>query len=305
MPGLVRDHGAGHLGAATALYTSALALASAAAAAGTATLAAYAGWRTGIGVWAVLDVAAACSWLPLRPSPRGGRPAVRPARPGPPALRPARRGRPALPWRRRPGRGGPAGPWTREVALIAAFFGFQSVQSYTVFGWFPTLLENAGRSAPQAGTLIGLYAVIAVPVYLVAPRLPLPWLRIAILALGLCQAGAYLGLIADPAGLGWLWITLAGVGSGAFAVALRLVADAGARAGSATSVSAAVQGSGYLLAAAGPLLVGLVREMAGSWVPALVLLAMATVISTSSGLGSLRKSGNLRTRGQPQARKPR
>jgi CP family cyanate transporter-like MFS transporter len=298
MPGLVRGHGAGHPGAATALYTSTLALASATAAAGTTALAAHAGWRGAIGAWGILDVAAACTWLPLRQSPKGSGPTV-PEGSGPtmregagPAVLAARRSPPVMLARcRRPGQRRSPGPWSREVALIAAFFGFQSVQSYTVFGWFPTLLENAGTGAPEAGALIGLYAVIAVPVYLVAPRLPPPRLRIAVLALGLGQAGAYLGLIADPVGLAWLWMTLAGMGSGAFAVALRLVADAGARAGSTTSVSAAVQGSGYLLAAAGPLLVGLVRDMTGSWVPCLGLLAAAAVISTSSGLGSLRQAG--------------
>lgn len=263
MPGLVRRHGGQHLGAATALYTTALALASAGAAAGSTALATYAGWRGGIGVWALLNVAAACSWLPLR--------------------RPQERRGP-LP---RPSRGRLPRVWSRRVVLITAFFGFQSVQSYTVFGWFPTLLRDTGTSTPEAGTLIGLYAVVAVPVYLVAPRLPPARLRIAVLGLGLCQIAAYLGLIADPAGPTWLWMTLAGIGSGSFAVALHLIAGAGAGAGSTTSISAAVQGSGYLLAAAGPLLVGLVHGVTCDWAPSLVLLCVAAVISTSSGLGSL------------------
>ena len=266
MPRLVRQHGAGRPGAATALYTAALALASAAAAAGSTAIARQAGWRWGIGAWPFLDVAAAASWLPP-PRPREWR--------GPPRARavPAAGGCPA----------------SRRVALLAAFFGFQSVQSYTVFGWFPTLLRDCGTSAAQASTLVGAYAVVAVPVYLVAPRLAVRRMPAAIVALGLCQVVAYLGLAAGPAGLAWLWMILAGTGSGAFAMALRLIADAGTRAGSATSVSAVVQGSGYLLAAAGPLLVGLVHDVTGGWTGSLALLGVAAVISTASGLASLRR----------------
>ena len=44
---------------------------------------------------------------------------------------------------------------TRLGWAMALFFGLQSLQAYSIFGWFAQLWRDAGYSAEQAGLLVG------------------------------------------------------------------------------------------------------------------------------------------------------
>ena len=94
----------------------------------------------------------------------------------------------------------------------------------------------------------------------------------ALVAIGL------LGLLIWPTVTPLLWVTLVGFGQGGlFALALTLV---GLRSRSDTvtiRLSVFVQGLGYLLAAAGPFLTGLVHDLTGSWAWALAFV-LATIV---------------------------
>ena len=89
----------------------------------------------------------------------------------------------------------------------------------------------------------------------------------------------------------WLWITLAGLGSGAFAVALHLTGAASR----ASAVSAVIQGGGYLLAAAGPLLAGLTYDTTGGWTLPLALLCVAATLSSSAGAAAEAKKPQVKS----------
>jgi CP family cyanate transporter-like MFS transporter len=259
MPVLVRRSFAERVGRASALYTTAL-VGSAAFAAAVAVPLARAigdGWRGGLMVWALPALVALAVWLPqLR---RG--PAPSPA----PADVPAR-GRIRDVTR------------SRVTWSLTLFFALQSLGYYATLAWLPSVFESHGTGSTDAGLLLGLCGVMAVPGALLAPRIaarlrdqrPLVAVLIALNALGMA------GLLAAPAAAPVLWVVLIGLGQGAlFPVALTLIVLRSGAAHVTASLSTHVQSIGYLLAASGPFAIGALHDATGSWtVPVAVLLAV-------------------------------
>jgi len=54
---------------------------------------------------------------------------------------------------------------------MAAFFGLQSLQAYSIFGWFAQVYRDAGFSATTAGLLLGVHHRHQHPAVVPAPRL--------------------------------------------------------------------------------------------------------------------------------------
>ena len=54
---------------------------------------------------------------------------------------------------------------------MALFFGLQSLQAYSVFGWFAQLFRDSGYSATTAGLLVGILAGASIPTSLLVPWL--------------------------------------------------------------------------------------------------------------------------------------
>jgi MFS transporter, CP family, cyanate transporter len=162
---------------------------------------------------------------------------------------------------------------------VTLFMGLQSLCYYATLSWFPTMFRDRGVSAAHAGVLLALMnlgnGVTALALPMLAHRAPdqrrLAAVSVAAMAAGL--AGAVWG----PAGLAAGSMVLLGLGQGA---SLGLgIFYAMARAPdpvSAASLSGFAQGIGYLIASAGPLIIGFVHEATGSWtVPGLILLLVA------------------------------
>lgn len=86
-----------------------------------------------------------------------------------------------------------------------------------------------------------------------------------------------LGLALLPSS--WLVrIVVAGLASGAlFTLALTLITQRSVDAARSASLSAMAQSSGYLVSAAGPIVVGTLHEVTGSWTLPMVLLGVVAV----------------------------
>ena len=87
-----------------------------------------------------------------------------------------------------------------------------------------------------------------------------------------------LGLAAAPGGAA-LWVVLVGLGQGGgISLALTLMALRARDAAHTSELSGMAQSAGYLLAATGPLGLGLAHDVTGTWtVPLLLLVAAAAV----------------------------
>lgn len=243
LPSLVKIHFPDRIGAATAIYTTALAVGTTAAAGLTVPLGEHpgGGWRTGIGSWAVFSAVAALPWLGTLAADR--HPAL--TETATVSLRHLARSRTA---------------WALMV-----FFAMQSWQAYIAFGWFARFLDDHGISHGTAGAMVAVLSAVGIPVSLVVPRFDPRRHRPILAVLGLCYLVAYVGLLVAPAGGAWVWMVLVGVGSGMFPVALTLIGLRARTPATTAALSAFAQSIGYIIAGCGPLLFGALFGATGSW----------------------------------------
>jgi len=277
-------------GAVMGLYSASLNLGAAAGAALTVPLATALGvtWRTALGLWLVLAIAALALWLPVAGTGRAHR------------------------------RSGPlpegTGSWSllREplARQVTAYLGLQSVQFYSVVAWLPTLLADAGVPVPEGGLLLGLSNVVGAAGALVAPaqagrmRTQRPLILVV--------AGSYLvglgGLLLSPGSGTLIWVCAFGLAQGSgFALALTLIVLRSATPLVAARLGGVAQCLGYLLAAAGPSLLGGLHDLTGGWSWPVTLLLVLLVPMTWMGWGAARNAvlgGEDRPLSSPAATSP-
>ncbi len=258
LPPLVKVHFPDRVAAMSALYGAALMGGAAVASVTTVPLSdAFGGWRSGVGLWAILSVAALLPWLALLRhdvhSEIGSQRRL--------SLRDLAHSR--LAW---------------AMLLV---FAAQSAGAYSQFGWFPEILTDSGVSAGYAGTLLGVISAVGIPI-----ALCLPWLMARVgdrpylpLAFAGATAAGWLGVLVAPDSVPWLWSVLLGVGGGAFTWTLTMIARRSRTPAGTTALSVATQGVGYLIAGFGPFGTGLLHDASGGWtLPIVVLIGLAVLI---------------------------
>lgn len=253
MPALIKRDFPQHTGVMMGLYTLSL-TGSAAVAAGLTVPLTHAighGWRGGLGIWAALAAVALLVWLPeVRAA---GSDAVEVV---------TSRGmlRDRIAW------------------MVTLYFGFQSLSFYAVLTWLPTLFEDHGVSDSHAGALLSLCAATQAPVALVTPAIAsrLRDQTSLLVVSVLLTAGGLLALLVAPMAAPYLWVIILGLGQGmSFPLVLTLMVLRTRTPADTQALSSMSQGFGYLIAAGGPLLTGLLHSLTGHWtVPLAVLIAV-------------------------------
>ena len=239
----------------TGAYTMAMIGGGSLAAALTVPVAAATGsWRFGLGVWALLTLAA---MLPVLVLSRR-RPADAPSPVGTvtaPRVRPART---SLGW------------------AMALYFGLQALSGYAIMGFLPQIYRDAGFSAQAAGLLLSAAIAAGMPIAMLMPTLAARRSdqRGLVLVMAACMATAYVGLAVAPRAGAVAWTALIAVGQSAFPLALTMIGLRARTAAGTIALSGFTQGAGYLVAAAGPFVVGVIHAATGGWtVPIGFLLA--------------------------------
>ncbi|WP_165329400.1 MFS transporter [Streptococcus tangpeifui] len=172
--------------------------------------------------------------------------------------------------------------WTNKYALALLIFGgLQSLLFYTEMTWLPTLSQAAGFSASQAGSLLGLYNLVSLPMSLTIPNLVTSqkrqqrtWTMLGFA--GLTFLGIAILLSAPKTYFFW---ALGHVSLGLSVAALfpYMLVSFNLKTTTAQNtarLSGMVQTGGYLLAAIGPFLLGYSQELFGSWEALLWILAL-------------------------------
>ncbi len=265
IPVVIKDSFPARVGMMTGVYTAALQGGGALGSALTPPLEnAFGGWRQGLGAWSLLAVLALLGWI-LAARGTGRAPVAEAGKQG--------SGRSLL---RSP-----------LAWMVTLFFGTQAFLAYVVMGWLPEVMIDAGISKGDSGLLLGLISLIAVPISLVvAPmaarqRSQSPW----IVGLGLFGFAGMVGMMIAPAAAPLLWSLLIGLGMSVFSLALTVIALR-ARTGADTArLSGMAQGIGYLMAAVGPFLFGLLHDLTHGWtVPWVMMLAVFAAQMTFGAL---------------------
>jgi CP family cyanate transporter-like MFS transporter len=208
------------------------------------------GWRPALAVWAIPALVAAAIWVPWIARSRA-------AATGTPL--------PSL-WR------------DRLAWQVTAFMGLQSLLFYTCLSWLPALLRAEGIERGAAGALLSVMLLTAIPTCLLVPVLASRARdqRATIAITIVVYAAGLTGLLVAPDAAPALWATLLGFAQGSMLALIFLLF--GLRAPDqehAAQLSAMAQTVGYALAAAGPLLIGVLRDATGDWTaPIAVLLAV-------------------------------
>lgn len=162
---------------------------------------------------------------------------------------------------------------------VTAFMGLQSLSYYAALSWFPTLLRDRGMSAAQAGDLSAVMNVGNGITALLVPALAHRLADQRGLAVASVAAGVagLTGAAFAPVAWAGPWMLLLGMAQGAtLGLAIFFTVARSPDPVTASSLSALAQGGGYLISAAGPLLLGLLHSATGGWtVPVLVLLGVA------------------------------
>jgi CP family cyanate transporter-like MFS transporter len=166
-----------------------------------------------------------------------------------------------------------------------AYFGAQALQVFVAIGWFAQFFRESGADARTAGYLLALLTALSIPVSMVVPALAARSRsqRPLVVALAVCYLAGYVGMIVAPLAGAWLWVLLAGAGAGTFPLALTLLGLRSATPRETASLSAFTQSAGYLVAAAGPLLVGRLHA-AGGWTGMFAVLFAALAVQLAAGL---------------------
>ena len=243
LPGIVKRDFPRQAGAMTGVYTMALCLGAAIAAGLTVPLTQYFDnrWSVGLGFWMIPAVLAALVWLPQARELHAHHQGVYRVR------------------------GLLRDPLAWQVTL---YMGLQSSLAYIVFGWLPSVLIDRGMTPTQAGLLLSGSIIVQL-----ISALSAPWLatrgkdqRLSIVFVMLMTLGGLFGCLYAPLEGLWGWAILLGLGQGGtFSLALALIVLRSRDSHVASNLSGMAQGIGYTIASIGPLAVGVVHDVTGSW----------------------------------------
>lgn len=182
------------------------------------------------------------------------------------------------------------GLWRDPLAWqVTLFMGLQSALAYIVMGWLAPILRERGLSGETAGYVVSLAVMVQVVTCLIVPSLAVRARNQRGLAVGmtLITVAAMLACQFAPLGQIWGWAVLLGISQGgSFALALTLIVLRARDAHVAAQLSGMAQGVGYLVAAFGPLLVGVLRGWTGSFDAAALLYLLIGIALAAAALGA-------------------
>jgi CP family cyanate transporter-like MFS transporter len=207
------------------------------------------------------------------------------------------------------GRRAPAAPVTAPHAggsllrspvawYVAAFMGLVSLMFYVLMSWLPEIMRDTGYPAAAAGMMVSTMMIVGIPLGFLVPVFAarLRDQRPLVVAVAATMVVGLVGLLLVPSA-GWVWVAVLGVGTGsAFPLAYTLLSLRSPSPSVAARLSGMAQTGGYLLAATGPLAVGVLHGATGGWDVPIVLLLVLVVPELVAGLlaarpGFVRPSG--------------
>ncbi|KAA0024352.1 MFS transporter [Antrihabitans cavernicola] len=225
------------------------------------------GWRTSLGIWAVVGFVAAVPWIAIIADRRGR---DRTDRTG---VAPHNAQRKGKTWKTSLGWG------------MAGMFGMTSLITYSMFTWVPKLLTDAGASSAFAGSMVGVFALVGLISAFAAPTLcarianPFP----IVVGCALCYVVGFLGLLIAPMSAPVLWIVIVGLGPSTFPMSLTLINLRTRSQVGSSALSGFTQGIGYTVACVGPLLFGVLHDTShGYALPFGLLFVAVGVVLVSS-----------------------
>lgn len=266
LPAVIKSRFPNKVGGMTSMYTTVMSACAGISGGISVSLAKAFGWRQALVIWVVLTATAFAAWLPHRKLNL----TERQTEDGPSADRVTRAPhfviKSGMAW------------W------IALYMGLQSFMFYCFVAWLATILHSRGYSAQVAGYFNAAYMLLGIPGSLIVPIL-------AGRSRSQSKVGAWLGIIYIIGLASMLWtrslpalliaMLCCGFCSGAcISFSMALFGLHTTNAADASALSGFSQSLGYLLAAAGPTVMGKLYDYSGGWtMPLVMLLALALILT--------------------------
>lgn len=222
------------------------------------------GWQGALGAWIVLAIIALVAWYPhvKNPTPRLTVPVESTKK--------------------------KTNMWTSITAWqVTIFMGLQSLIFYTTLAWLPEILQLMGYSSSEAGWMLSLMQFSLIPFTFIIPIIAgkMDNQKLLSALTGIVFMLGTVGLLSGISSLVVGSVILLGVGCGsAFSLSMMFFTLRTKDGYAASELSGMAQSFGYLLAACGPVLFGLLHDLTGSWTTPLALLCLIAVIILISGL---------------------
>jgi len=274
LPVVVRKYFPDRIGSMTALYLTIVSIGALAPPLLAVPVAEAFGWRASLGQWALVGALAILPWLFTLRANKAEEKVITESLTIPQNIRHIK-------------------IWKSPTAMaMVVIWSVSAINGYAVFAWLPQILiDESGSSALEAGILLSLYAGMGLPAALLMPRLAVRYPNQAplIYLSGLLFFAGYGGLIFLPGPWSWLWVLLAGLGPILFPLNLALFNIRSKSQETLLRISGFAQGFGYLAAAFGPLIVGVLNEISGSWTNSLWFLLLTAIPAMLAGTVIARK----------------
>ena len=268
LPVVVRKYFPDRIGSMTALYLVIVSIGAFSPPLIAVPVAEAAGWRVSLGQWAVVALIASIPWLFALRQNKVEEPVVTQALTIPISVRHVK-------------------IWKSPTAMaMVVIWAVSALNGYAIFAWLPQILMDESGSTPaEAGILLALYAAMGIPAALSMPVLAVRYPNQAplIYLSGILFFVGYGGLIFLPGFWSWAWVLLAGLGPILFPLNLALFNIRTKSQETLLRISGFAQGFGYLAAAMGPLVIGVLHELTGTWTSSLWFLFLTAIPAMLAG----------------------
>ncbi|MFY4776640.1 CynX/NimT family MFS transporter [Metabacillus sp. RGM 3146] len=178
--------------------------------------------------------------------------------------------------------------WKSPLAWYVTFFmGFQSLIFYVTVTWLPEILVDQGFGMESSGWMLSFMQLAVLPFTFIVPILAdrLKNQKILVIITALLFLLGMLGLLYGGRGLALISVILIGVGVGSsFSLAMMFFSLRTKTAKQSAGLSGMAQSVGYLLAAAGPTLFGILHTMTKNWTAPIYMIIISAIFLLITGL---------------------
>lgn len=172
----------------------------------------------------------------------------------------------------------------RTAWVIAVYMGTQSGMFYMMAAWLAPYSLSLGRSATQSGVDLMLFQFTGIAGSMLLPFVLRGKLRSAMpMLLPIVAIVGWVGIVLAP-GTYLVWVLIGGLACGAsLTMSLTIIAMRSHTQMQAAALSGMAQTVGYLIAAIGPPLLGMIHDFSANWTIAFALVWLFTLVQFIAG----------------------
>lgn len=266
MPAYIKKEFPGQVGLMTGIYSVAMNLTAALAAGFSITIGQYTGWgwKGSVGIWAILAFIAVLVWLPQ---------ALKKKQEDSILTKVSNRSlfKSGLAWN------------------ITIFMGLQSLMFYSIVAWLPAVLLSWGMTKEDAGWTLSYVQMAQLPVTFIGSVVAnkMKNQRLLVWITGIIMMIGILLLILFKTQFIILSVVLIGIGGGlAFSLAMMFFILRTKNAETAAGLSGMAQSFGYMLAATGPPIFGMLHDFTDDWTISFYFLLAGVVMLIFVGINA-------------------